>query len=57
MTNQSKNQNAVFAENFLKMSNVESACVRQEFCQIASVFASKNLVSYEQQYAAKQTVR
>ena len=57
VANQSRNQNALFAENFLKMSNVESTCIRQEFCKIASVSQIKDLVSLEQQYTAKQTVR
>ena len=57
VANQSRNQNALFAENFLKMSNVESTCIRQGFCKIASVSQIKDLVSLEQHYTAKQTVR
>ena len=57
VANQGRNQNALFAENFLKMSSVESTCIRQGFCKIASVSESNNLVSLEQHYTAKQTVR
>ena len=57
VSTQGQKQNAIFAENYLTMSNVESSCMRQSFCKIASISGNQNLFTEEQHYAAKVTIR